>query len=139
MTQNPGQEPLLDGGDFAETRDVADLNAPVDWRGLPAFEAIDKRIKLVLTFDDEAGRDTLIEQLGLVIAKKTGPTWSAWWPPRDRDDLAALRFDFDAPAREQGEPDLPPPDVVVAREAARAALAAERWDEAVAEQDEDDA
>jgi hypothetical protein len=73
----------------------ADLNAPVEWRGLPAFVPAEARdVKLVLTFDSEAERDKLIEQLKLVIAKKTGPTWSAWWPPREKEDLAALRFDF---------------------------------------------
>jgi hypothetical protein len=99
---NPNQDALL-AGDFAETRDVDELNAPIEWRGLPRFEAVERDTRLVLTFDTPEQREELIAQLGLILAKKTGQTWSAWWPPRDRDDLAALRFDFDA--AEQGEPD----------------------------------
>lgn len=92
MSHDPRQDALV-SGDFTEPR-TDDLNAPVEWRGLPAFVPVTRDVRLVLTFDDEAGREELIEQLGLVIAKKTGKTWSAWWPPRDRDDLSALRFDF---------------------------------------------
>jgi hypothetical protein len=93
---DPRQDALL-AGDFAETR-TDDLNAPVEWRGLPEFRPVTRDIRLVLSFDTAEERDRLVEQLGLVISKKTGTTWSAWWPPRDREDLAALRFDFGAPA-----------------------------------------
>lgn len=71
------------------------LNADVEWVGLPRFEAApSKRPSIVLAFDSEEDRDRLVEQLGLVIAKKTKGTWSAWWPPREKEDLASLRFDF---------------------------------------------
>jgi hypothetical protein len=87
--------------------DGADLNAPIEWRGLPEFRpAAAREHKLVLTFDTEEARDALIAQLGVVIAKKTGPTWSAWYPPREKEDLAALRFDFEAP--EQADPSVCP-------------------------------
>jgi hypothetical protein len=87
--------------------DGDDLNAPIEWAGLPAFHAVTRDTRLVLSFDTPEQRDELIAKLELVIAKKTGPTWSAWWPPRDREDLTALRFDFDAD--EQGEDELEPP------------------------------
>jgi len=90
-----GQDPLI-VGDFAETRTEETLNAPIEWRGLPEFRPVTRDVRLVLSFDTLEQRDELIDQLGLVISKKTGPTWSAWWPPRDREDLAALRFDFGA-------------------------------------------
>lgn len=69
-------------------------NSPVEWRGLPRFVAKDKAPRLVISFDTEEQRDELIAQLSLVLAKKTKSTYSAWWPPREREDLAALRFDF---------------------------------------------
>jgi hypothetical protein len=79
----------------AEVRDEAELNAPVEWAGLPAFHpAPERNIQLMLSFETQEERDELIKQIGVVIAKKTGKTWSAWWPPREREDLAALRFDF---------------------------------------------
>lgn len=97
------QQELIGRAEMAETRAEPDLNGAIEWTGLPAFHPAPKREdRLVLSFETAAARDELVEQLGLVIAKKTGKTWSAWWPPREREDLAALRFDFDAPADEQG-------------------------------------
>jgi hypothetical protein len=87
---------LFDSAGLREEVNEADLNAPVEWTGLPAFHPAPKREhQLVLTFEDPAKRDDVVRQLGLVIAKKTGPTWSAWYPPRPREDLAALRFDVE--------------------------------------------
>jgi hypothetical protein len=108
---DPQQDALL-SGDFSEDR-KDDLNAPIGWRGLPEFTRVERDTRLVLTFDTPEERDELIAKLGLILSKKTGTTWSAWWPPRERDDLAALRFDFDAD--EQGEdegerPEQPEPD-----------------------------
>ncbi len=97
-----GQDRLLEG-DFSEARTEEDLNAPIEWRGLPEFRAVTRDVRLVLSFDTEAERDQLVAQLGVTISKKTGPTWSAWWPPRDREDLASLRFDFG----EDGSASLP--------------------------------
>jgi hypothetical protein len=48
--------------------------------------------KLTLEFSDERERDRLVKELGVTIAKKTGPAWSARYPPADREDLASLRF-----------------------------------------------
>jgi hypothetical protein len=98
------QETLIGRDAMAETREDGDLNAPVEWAGLPAFHPIpERKTQLILSFDTDEQRDELITQLGIVIAKKTGKSWSAWWPPREREDLAALRFDFGAEA--QGEED----------------------------------
>lgn len=82
--------------------DVAEAdNTPLEWRGLPAFIPKAKRPSLVLAFESEEDRDALLSALARLaevevvpIAKKTGPTWSAPWPPREKEDLAALRFDF---------------------------------------------
>lgn len=77
-----------------ETTSSEGDNSPVEWRGLPKFEAKDKAVRLVISFDTEKQRDELVAQLGLILAKKTKGTWSAWWPPRAKEDLSALRFDF---------------------------------------------
>lgn len=109
MSGRDGQDRLLDG-DFAETRSAEDLNAPIEWRGLPEFRPVTRDVRLVLSFDTTEDRDRLVVQLGVTISKKTGATWSAWWPPRDREDLASLRFDFGAEAQGEGPPDEPEPD-----------------------------
>jgi hypothetical protein len=75
-------------------RDDEEINAAFAWRGMPEFvKAPDRGPQLVLTFESEAERDAFVERLEIIIAKKTKGTWSAWWPPRPREDLASLLFD----------------------------------------------
>lgn len=69
------------------------MNDAAHWAGMPEIEATGPRISLVLAFDSEDDRAKLVDQLGLVIAKKTRGTLSAWWPPRDREDLSSLRWE----------------------------------------------
>ncbi len=89
------QMALVDRGDhFVPKQSEEELNADLDWKGMPRFEPAAERFSLVLSFDAAERRDELVEQLGLIIAKKTRGTWSAWWPPREKEDLSALRFDF---------------------------------------------
>jgi hypothetical protein len=72
--------------------DVRGAAIPEGWGGLPAFIPEPPPPKLTLEFSDERERDRLVKELGVTIAKKTGPAWSARYPPADREDLASLRF-----------------------------------------------
>lgn len=78
--------------------EIRTVDEAAQWVGLPDFSPSETDIVLVLHFDDEAGRDELIESIGVTISKKTRATWSAWWPPREKQDLASLRFDGDRAA-----------------------------------------
>jgi hypothetical protein len=100
--RNPNQDALIGRDVGAQTQDESDLNAPVEWPGLPAFHpAPERNPQLILSFRSKAARDEFVREQGLIITKKTKKTWYAWWPPGEQEDLAALRFDFD---------DLAPPD-----------------------------
>jgi hypothetical protein len=64
------------------------------WRGLPAFRARKQPLKLTVRCPTDADRDRLIRELGVMVDKKfKDKAWSAWWPPRGRDDPASLRFE----------------------------------------------
>lgn len=63
------------------------------WRGLPAFRAAPTPPQLRVVCASAAERDALVERLGVTISKRTGPTVSAWYPPRPRGRLGALRFE----------------------------------------------
>lgn len=78
------------------TRPVSEIRGKdeaAEWVGMPDFEPEPARIQVVLNCDSEEEREKLIEDLGLVIIKKTGQTWSSRWPPRKRDDLNALIYE----------------------------------------------
>jgi hypothetical protein len=64
------------------------------WTGLPGFRRQPEPWKLALTFNTEEERVALAEQLGVTVDKRfKDKAWSAWHPPRDREDPASLRFE----------------------------------------------
>lgn len=83
--------------------EVRNFDAAAEWVGLPEFEPAGDRITLVVSFDTEEQRDELIEKLELVIAKKRKLTWSAWWPPRELEDLTSVYYG-EEPEASPGEP-----------------------------------
>lgn len=65
------------------------------WRGLPAFRAAVIPPKLTVMFHSDEDRERLVAELGVTVDKRfKAKAWSAWWPPRGRNDPAALRFDI---------------------------------------------
>jgi hypothetical protein len=75
--------------------EIASHDAAAEWVGMPVFEPAPDRFKLVLSFDNEAERDAVIEQLGVNISARNHKTCSAWYPPRERADLVSLRFNYE--------------------------------------------
>lgn len=74
--------------------EIANMDAAAQWVGLPGFESPQgKELLLVVHFDDEAGRDELVEKLGMVITRKERLTWSGWYPPREKRDMTSVEFD----------------------------------------------
>lgn len=63
------------------------------WRGLPAFCPVPEQRRVVVRCKTEEDREHLVSKLGVTVNKVTGPTYSAWWPPRGRDDHASLLFE----------------------------------------------
>lgn len=74
--------------------EIADLNDAALWVGMPEFDSgTAKHPQLILHFDDESARDEVVRTLGIgTFGRKEGLTWSAWWPPREKDDVRALMF-----------------------------------------------
>jgi hypothetical protein len=105
------RDPKSSRVDFYYNRYAADLAAArnVDpwWRGMPAFIPTPEPPKLAIECFSEEDRDALVARLGVSIAKNTRGTLSAWWPPRDRNDFASLRFEPADVRRDRGEDDEP--------------------------------
>lgn len=75
--------------------EIADRNAAAQWVGLPEFEGADPSqvIGLGLQFTSSEDRDKVVEALGLKGVRHSPRVWTAWWPPRERDDSASVVFD----------------------------------------------
>lgn len=75
--------------------ELADFDAAAEWSGLPEYTpdgGASKRI--VVQFAKEADRAAFMKTIkATVINKKTDAVWSIWWPERQKEDLAAVKFD----------------------------------------------
>ena len=78
-----------------DSSEIKDFNAAAEWVGMPDIEAATPSTRLVLHFDDEQGRNSLIAELGVKVHKPAGEgsAWSAKWPPRPDDDRASKRIE----------------------------------------------
>jgi hypothetical protein len=64
------------------------------WTGLPAYEGGVTGLRIVVHIESEVDRERFMKLIGAsVVNKKSGGTWSIWFPEKQRQDLASLRFE----------------------------------------------
>jgi hypothetical protein len=88
--------------------EIQDANEAAQWVGMPQYdaEAASPTMKLIVNFETEEAREKFLEEIGTpVMSKKDGQTWSMWWPPRERHDLASVRFETGGDGEEEGGED----------------------------------
>lgn len=76
--------------------ELADLEAAGEWLGLPGLEGVDPEPRITIRFQDLEDRDRfLADVLGgeYPILRKKGQVWTTWYPPKQMNDLASLRFE----------------------------------------------
>jgi hypothetical protein len=71
--------------------EIANLNEASEWVGMPDFERAPEPIKTIISFNNEADRSHVYTILGL--PPPTKKTDSAWWPPKEREDLASIKIE----------------------------------------------
>jgi hypothetical protein len=77
--------------------EVASFDEAAEWVGMPEYtpaEGAGPVASVVVKLDREADRAALSSALGVTI---TAQTRSVWWPPRERDDMIAVRVEDGAP------------------------------------------
>lgn len=76
--------------------EIKDFDAAAHWVGMPEYSTGDKVYFINICFRDEKLRQDFAEKSGLskAIQRSTERTWSAVWPPEDRDDTISLRVDI---------------------------------------------
>jgi len=72
---------------FVETVNKGDENS--EWIGMPEFEASDKQLKLVVSFDNEEDREEFIKKKELQISSRNKLTWSTHYPFIERQSYDA--------------------------------------------------
>jgi len=64
-----------------------------EYIGMPDFEVQDSPFKVTINFATEGDREKFAKEYKMEMVKKTTPTWTTWWPFKDRDDLASVKFE----------------------------------------------
>lgn len=71
--------------------EVASFDEAAEWVGMPEYDSEgESDIRLVMHFRSMEDRARFAQILGLTLLKSAK---AAWWPPRDRETNAALRFE----------------------------------------------
>lgn len=75
--------------------EIKDMDRAAEWAasGMPEYDAGEMPRKLVIAFRTDEDRVKFVEQTKLVVdTKREAWNWSTWWPERERDDLASVKF-----------------------------------------------
>lgn len=70
--------------------EIEDINEAAEWVGMPEYEMLELPLKIMVSFDNEKDREAFAKKIGVKLTDKTK---SIWWPPREREDPGALRFE----------------------------------------------
>ena len=79
-----------------DSSEIGSRSDAAAWAGMPEYDAGTERLQVVVSCDNEEDRISLLKLLEVTAAYKRGTKWTVWWPPREREDLASLKFDQDA-------------------------------------------
>lgn len=72
--------------------EIADKNEAAEWVGMPDYEPVADPLQAVISFRSEQDRAAFARLLDVQWQKVVGRTKTAWWPNRETDDTASVRF-----------------------------------------------
>lgn len=74
--------------------EIKDFDEAAEWVGLPEYEEGNERLKIVISFRNEADRTQFIQRFDIEVPySRKGSTWSFWWPFKEQEDRESLRFE----------------------------------------------
>lgn len=74
--------------------EIENFDAATHWVGLPAYEPVRKKFKLILNFESDTAREDFSIRNGLVMRKNSAsPTLSACYPPSGPRDIKSVLFE----------------------------------------------
>lgn len=72
-----------------DMNEIRNLREAADWAGMPEFKNPEDRITLIVSFRSLEDKIAFGKMLGVELNEKS---ISVWWPAKERDTPAALRF-----------------------------------------------
>jgi hypothetical protein len=64
-----------------------------EWVGMPEFEASEKAIRLVITFETEEAREKYAKKNNMQFSIKSKSAWSTSYPFKEKKDLKNLKYE----------------------------------------------
>ena len=88
--------------------EIPDFNAAAEWAsgGMPECDPGELRFRLVVQFESEAEREAFVAKCDIAVKSSWNQgqgdqqTWSAWWPPRTKEDTSSVVWAEDERAAE---------------------------------------
>jgi ParB-like chromosome segregation protein Spo0J len=73
--------------------EIEDIDAAAAWVGMPEYEPGEGFKQIIIRFRNEADRDKFMEKFKKEFSfTRHSNAYSAWWPPKERQDFKAVRF-----------------------------------------------
>jgi hypothetical protein len=79
---------------YVTRKELKDFDEAAHWVGMPEYDEGKDRLRLVVSVRSEEDRKALMALLGVEKPMMVqGHTTTCWWPPKERNDNRALKFE----------------------------------------------
>lgn len=73
--------------------EIEGMNEAAEWVGMPEFGSAPETLQIRMMFRNAEDRKKFVAFADLKPTYRAESTWTAWWPPKEREDLASVRFE----------------------------------------------
>ena len=73
--------------------EIKNINEAAEWLGMPDYEPTEVPYKISLNFRNIEDRSQFLSLSGLEIADTEGKTLIGWFPPKEREDKASVKYE----------------------------------------------
>ena len=74
-------------------KEIANINEAAEWLGMPDYEPTEVPYKISINFRSAEDRTDFIHRFDMGIADSQSTTIATWYPPKEREDKASVRYD----------------------------------------------
>jgi len=73
--------------------EIKNINEAAEWLGMPDYEPTEVPYKISVNFRNLEDRTQFLQLSGLQIPDSEGKTLIGWFPPKEREDKASVKYD----------------------------------------------
>lgn len=73
--------------------EIKNINEAAEWLGMPHYDPTEVPYKISINFRSAMDRTDFIHKFDMGIADSQSATIATWYPPKEREDKASVRYD----------------------------------------------